>query len=74
MLKNLRIMKGYIKVVPKQSKSNKNKYTIQYLSGGVISKIENGELEVYKPDEECPTLEVKEYKTAGATIPTIWCY
>lgn len=64
--------KGYIKVVPINSKNTKNKYTIQYLSGGVIEKIEKGELETYKPNENVPTLEVKEYKTAGATIPTIW--
>lgn len=64
--------KGYIKVVPINSKKTNNKYTIQYLSAGVIAKIESGELETYKPKKNIPTLEVKEYKTAGATIPTVW--
>ena len=64
--------KGYIKVVPINSKTTQNKYTIQYLSGGIIDKIESGEFETFKPREDCPTLEVLEYKTAGATIPTIW--
>lgn len=64
--------KGYIKVVPIDSKNTENKYTIQYLSGGIIAKIESGEFETYKPREDCPTLEVLNYKTAGATIPTIW--
>ena len=31
---------GYIKVVP--NKKGKNKYTIQYLSGGIIEQIEEG--------------------------------
>lgn len=64
--------KGYIKVVPINSTNTENKYTIQYLSGGIISKIESGEFETYKPRVDCPTLEVLNYKTAGATIPTIW--
>lgn len=64
--------KGYIKVVPINSSKTKNKYTIQYLSGGIISKIESGEFKTYKLREDCPTLEVLNYRTAGATIPTIW--
>ena len=64
--------KSYIKVVPINKKKTKNKYTIQYLSGGVISKIESGELETYKLRDDLPTLEIREYKTAGSTIPTIW--
>ena len=64
--------KGYIKVIPQKSSKNQNKYTIQYLSAGVIAKIESGELETYKINDNCPTVDVKEYKTAGADIPTIW--
>lgn len=66
--------KGYVKVVPQQSKANPNAYGIQYLSGGIISKIESGELETYKcsDDQGIPTIEVKDYKTAAATIPTLW--
>lgn len=48
---------GYIKVVP--NKKGKNKYTIQYLSGGIIEQIEEGELETYQPDKTIPTLEVE---------------
>lgn len=65
--------KGYIKVV--QSNDNtKNKYGIQYLSGGIISKIESGELESFRisNDDSIPTIDVKGYKTAGAGISTIW--
>ena len=61
---------GYIKVVP--NKKGKNKYTIQYLSGGIIEQIEKGELETYQPNESIPTLEVIGFKTAASSIPTIW--
>lgn len=61
---------GYIKVVP--NKKGKNKYTIQYLSGGIIEQIEDGELETYQPNKTIPTLEVIGFKTAASSIPTIW--
>lgn len=61
---------GYIKVVP--NKKGKNKYTIQYLSGGIIEQIEEGELETYQPDKTIPTLEVVGFKTAASSVPTIW--
>ena len=66
--------KGYIKVVPINARKGKNKYTIQYLSAGVISKIKSGELESYRisEDEKIPTIDVKAYKTAGVGISTIW--
>ncbi|MDE6427212.1 MAG: site-specific DNA-methyltransferase [Ruminococcus sp.] len=66
--------KGYIKVVPQNNNKNKNKYAVQYLSEGVIKKIENGEFESYRisEDERIPTIDVKSYKTAGAGISTIW--
>ena len=65
--------KGYIKVVPSND-STKNKYGVQYLSGGIISKIESGELQTFKvsDDPSIPTIDVKEYKTAGAGIATVW--
>lgn len=62
--------KGYIKVVPKSV--GRNKYTIQYLSGGIIKQIENGILEVYRKDNTIPTLEVIGFKTSASSIPTIW--
>lgn len=65
--------KGYIKVVP-QPDPSPNQFGIQYLSGGIISKIESGELETYRisDDDRIPTIEVKNYKTAADTIPTLW--
>ena len=62
--------KGYIKIVP--SKKGKNKYTVQYLSGGIIEQIENGELETVQCDPNKPTLDVIGFKTAASGIPTIW--
>lgn len=61
---------GYIKVIP----SAKGTYSIQYLSEGIISKIKSGELATYKisTNPRIPTLDVKDYKTAGAGIPTVW--
>ena len=66
--------KGYIKIVPTKSKNSLNKFTVQYLSAGVITKIQSGEFESYRVSdrEDIPTIDVKTYKTAGAGIPTIW--
>lgn len=66
--------KGYIKVVPQKSGNSKNSYGVQYLSGGIIEKIEANELETYKisDDPRIPTLEIKNYKTAGSGIASVW--
>ena len=66
--------KGYIKVVPQKGKSSKNSYAIQYLSGGIIEKILSGDLETYRvsDDPSIPTLEIKNYRTAGSGIGSIW--
>ena len=66
--------KGYIKVVPTTSPNTKNKYTIQYLSGGIIEKIQTGEVKTYRisSNPSVPTIEIKDYKTAGAGIASIW--
>ena len=66
--------KGYIKIAPQNPGKTKNRFTIQYLSDGIIKKIESGELEAHRAseDERIPTLEVENYKTAGAMIQTIW--
>lgn len=61
---------GYIKVLP--TRKGKNKFNIQYLSGGIIDQIEKGELETYRPDPNIPTLEVVGFKTSASSIPTIW--
>lgn len=62
--------KGYIKIVP--NKRGKNKYTVQYLSGGIIEQIENGELETKQANPAVPSLDVFGFKTAASGIPTIW--
>lgn len=66
--------KGYIKIVPQNIKGNENKFSVQYLAGGIIEKIESGEFQTYKfsDNPEIPTLEIKNYKTSGSGIPTIW--
>lgn len=65
--------KGYVKITPQKiTEKNKNAYQISYIADGIIKKIESGEIETYKIDDIHPTLDVKEYKTAGGTIPTIW--
>lgn len=66
--------KGYIKVVPTKGTPTQNAYTIQYLSGGIIEKILSGEVETYRvsDDSSIPTLEIKNYKTAGSGIASIW--
>lgn len=65
---------GYIKVVSQNSKTNKNRFAVQYLSAGIIKKIKSGELESYKISDspDIPTIDVKSYKTAGVEISTIW--
>ena len=65
--------KGYIKIV-RQSGSKNAPFSIQYLSGGIIDKIESGEFTTYKISEnkDIPTVEVKNYKTAGSEIPSVW--
>lgn len=66
--------KGYIKVVPQKGGSNRNGFTVQYLSGGIIGKILSGELETYRisDDSRIPTIEIKNYKTAGSGIGSVW--
>jgi len=62
--------KGYIKVIP--TKKGKNKYNIQYLSGGIIDQIENGTLKTIQSDPSKPSLDVIGFKTSASSIPTIW--
>lgn len=62
--------KGYIKIVP--NKKGKNKWNIQYLSGGIIDQIEDGTLQVIQSDLSKPSLDVVGFKTAASSISTIW--
>ena len=66
--------KGYIKTVKQRGTGSNNSYAIQYLSGGIIDKILSGELETYRISDNprIPTLEIKNYKTAGSGINSIW--
>lgn len=66
--------KGYIKITPQTNRNNKNLFSIQYLAEGIIKKIELGEVDVYKVSEsnDIPTLEVKDFKSGGINITTLW--
>ena len=66
--------KGYIKVVPNKGNTSHNKYAIQFLSAGIIERITNGDVETYRISDNplIPTLEIKDYKTAGTGIASIW--
>lgn len=66
--------KGYIKVVPLNSRVSNNRWSVQYLSSGIIQQIESGDLSTYRysDDESIPTLEIRDYKTAGSSIDTVW--
>ena len=66
--------KGYIKIVPQNPGKTQNLFTVQYLSDGIIKKIESGELETHRisEDSRIPTIDVDNYRTAGTTIQAIW--
>lgn len=66
--------KGYIKILPQNPGKTQNKFTVQYLSDGIIKKIEKGELETHRVsgNTKIPTLDVDNYRTAGTAIQTIW--
>ena len=66
--------KGYIKIARQSGSSPNATFSVQYLSGGIIEKIESGEFKTYKvsEDTDIPTLEVENYKTAGSEIPSVW--
>lgn len=64
--------KGYIRITKNKSEKNKNKFSVQYLPAGIISKIENGELQIIGKEENAPTLIFGDNQTVGGQIPTIW--
>ena len=63
--------KGYIRIIPARKKNNKNKYSVQFLSEGIIKKIESGEFKTYRPSTLVPTLEIENFTSGGTTIDTI---
>lgn len=66
--------KGYIKIIRQKDSASKNQFSIQYLSAGIIDKIQNGELDTERESNNpnIPTLRIKDYKTAGSGIASIW--
>lgn len=64
--------KGYIKVSPNRRKGERNLFSVQYLPAGVISKVENGEIQILGYEEGVPTLQLGENRTVGAALPSIW--
>ena len=64
--------KGYIKIFPAKDQRNKNKYVIQYLSDGIIKRIESGELKTHRASDVVPTIEVDGFSNSGESIPAIW--
>ena len=64
--------KGYIKVTKNNGTGNKNKFSIQYLPSGIISKIENGSLEIIGHEKGLPTLILGNNLTEGGQVPSIW--
>lgn len=67
--------KGYIRITPNaayKTKGHPNKYSVQYLPGGVIQKIEKGQLEIVGTEEGVPTLIFGKNTTEGSAIPTVW--
>jgi len=63
--------KGYIRIITARKKNNKNKYSVQFLSEGIIKKIESGEFKTYRPSSLVPTLEIENFTSGGTTIDTI---
>ncbi len=63
--------KGYIKVTRNNSPKSRNKFNIQFLSKGIINKIESGELKYSTLEDDTPTLDIINYKTSASTIPLL---
>lgn len=65
---------GYIKVVPTSNSNTRNKYTIQYLSGGIIDKIQSGRLKHTElaTIRQFPQLILRIIKQQEAGITSIW--
>jgi adenine-specific DNA-methyltransferase len=66
------LKKGYIKVLKQKSEKNTNQYTIQFLSAGIIKKIDSGEIVPIGRDSVNGTYILEKYESEGADIPTIW--
>lgn len=64
--------KGYIKISENKNVASTNRYSVQYLPGGVIKKIERGELEIVGKEKNVPTLKFGDNQTVGGQVPTMW--
>lgn len=63
---------GFIKVISNRYKANPNKFSIQYLPEGVVTKYRDGQLLDEGTEEGVPTLVLTGNTTEGAAIPTMW--
>ena len=66
------LQKGYIKVIRQRSAKTRNKFSIQYLSDGMIKKVNNNEIEVIDRDKINGSLILGENISDGLNIPTVW--
>lgn len=66
------LSKGYIKVIKQKASKTKNEYAVQFLAGGIIKKIETGKVPVVGREASNQTVILGDYKSEGASIPTIW--
>ncbi len=66
------VQKGYIRVLPQKSRSTQNVFSVQFLSAGIIEKINNKELAVVGREPINNTLILDQYFSEGTNIPTIW--
>ena len=63
--------KGYIRVSLNTSVACPNRFSLQYLPVGVISKVESGELEIVGKEDNGVTLVFGDNSTVGSQIPSI---
>lgn len=66
------LKKGYIRVQPQKPGKNHNKYSIQFLSAGIIKRIEKGEFSEIRYEGVNRTINLQSYESEGSEIPTIW--
>ena len=66
------LKKGYIRVQPQKPGKNKNEFSIQFLSAGIIKRVEKGEFPDIEYDDINGTISLQKYESEGAEIPTIW--
>ncbi|SDA39057.1 adenine-specific DNA-methyltransferase [Butyrivibrio sp. INlla18] len=66
------VKKGHINVIKQTPGKNSNEFGIQYLSAGIIKKINSGEIVPKGRDKINGTYILDAYESEGSDIPTIW--